>query len=423
MFFKVKTTEEVLNIVNGFSSIGEEMVSIEDALGSTISRDINSTENLPGFYRSSMDGYAVRAKDTFGATESMPAFLELAGEVVMGRSPDFTGAPGKAVRISTGGMLPEGTDAVVMLEYCHSLDEDTIEVSRAISPLENVISPGDDFKKDTTVFSRGHTLRPQDIGLLAGLGISDVDVFKRPRVAIISTGDEVVSIDKTPGPGQIRDINSYTLSAFCRMIGAVPTIMGLCGDSFSQLKDLVARSLDIADTVWISGGSSVGTRDMTLKVLESFDDMELLVHGISISPGKPTIMAKIGECAVFGLPGHTASAMVVAEVFLKAFISRLLGRENSNFPINNIIKAELSRNIESKSGRDDFIRVRIEKKGNKLIACPVFGKSGLISTLVEAHGLLRIDRNLEGLYQGQVVNVMLFESSGFNNISMPSDNN
>jgi len=412
LFFKVKTTEDVLEIVNGFLPVGEESLSVEDALDFTLSREIISPEDLPGFHRSSMDGYAVIAKDTFGATESLPSFLQITGEVVMGKPPDVKGSVGKAIKISTGGMLPEGTDGVVMQEYCHQLDENTIEVSRAISPLENVICPGDDFKNNTTVFKAGKTLRPQDIGLLAGLGISSVSVYRRPRIAIISTGDEVVPVEKKPEPGQVRDINSYTLSAFCRQVGAIPTIMGLCDDKFSQLRAFLSRGLDSADSVWISGGSSVGTRDMTLKVLEDFDDMALLVHGISISPGKPTIIAKIGEKAVFGLPGHAASAMVVAEIFLKEFISSLCGWENKDNFNNNIIKAVLDRNIESKSGRDDFIRVRIEKRSGKLIAVPVFGKSGLISTLVEAHGLLRIGRNNEGLYQGEEVDVILFNGCG-----------
>ena len=409
MFFKVKTTEEVFDLIRAFSPAGEETVYIEDSLGLVLSKDIVSPENLPGFSRSSMDGYAVNAKDTFGATESMPAFLELAGEVQMGQNPDVRYSQGRAIKISTGGMLPAGTDGVVMLEYCHDLDENTIEVSRAISPLENVISPGDDFKENAVVFEAGSRMRPQDIGLLAGLGISNVSVYRRPKVAIISTGDEIVPIDKNPDPGQVRDINSYTLSAFCRQMGAEPTIMGLCADDFSQLRDLMEKSLAFADTVWVSGGSSVGTRDMTLKVLESFDDMELLVHGISISPGKPTIVAKIGSRAVFGLPGHAASAMVIAEVFLREFLLYLLGSRSKN-PINKSVKAEMSRNVESKSGRDDFIRVRIEKKGEKLLAVPVFGKSGLISTLVDAHGLVRIDRNAEGVYQNQVVDVMLFSN-------------
>jgi molybdopterin molybdotransferase len=411
LFFKVKTTEEALETVKGFGPVEEVTVPVSNASGLYLSRDIVSPEDLPGFFRTSVDGYAVMAQDTFGATESLPAFLEITGEALMGGIPDIVVTRGKVVRISTGGMLPEGADGVVMLEYCHSLDENTIEVSRAISPLENVISPGDDYKKDARIFRAGMKLRPQDIGLLAGLGIIDVPAYRRPRVAIISTGDEIVPIETIPGPGKVRDINSYTMGAFCREQGAEPVILGLCGDDFKDLRGLIEKGLAIADTIWISGGSSVGVRDMTLSVLESFDHMELFAHGISISPGKPTIIATIRKKAIFGLPGHVASAMVVAEVFLKPFIKRLLGSNTDDLELNRSIKACMSRNVESKSGRDDFIRVRIQKDNNdKLIAIPVFGKSGLISTLVEAHGLVRIDRNSEGLYQGQIVDVMLFNN-------------
>lgn len=410
MFFKVKTSEEVFEILKSFGPIGEEKISLGEAFNRILSTEIIAEEDLPEFTRSSMDGYAVRAKDTFGASESLPAFLDITGEVAMGRSPEGAVAPGKAVRISTGGMIPQGADAVVMLEYCHTLDDKTIEVTKVVSPLENVISPAEDFKKGAIVFQKGHALRPQDLGLLAGLGIQDIKVFKRPRIAIISTGDEIVPIDKVPEPGQVRDINSYTLSAFCRQAGAVTINLGLCRDNFSDLRTMVAGGLDLCDTLWISGGSSVGARDMTVKVLESFDDMELLAHGISISPGKPTIIARIGNKAVFGLPGHVASAMVIAEVFLNPFLSRLSGEKGPLEGTHFYLLAELERNIESASGRDDYIRVKLVNRDGRYFADPVLGKSGLISTLVEAHGLVKIDRNTEGLYKGQTVNVMLFKS-------------
>ncbi len=409
MFFKVRTSEEVFEILKGFHPCGEETVSLKEALNRIISRDITAPEDLPEFPRSTMDGYAVRAKDTFGATESLPAFLETAGEVIMGQAPTDKVTPGKAIRISTGGMIPEGADAVVMIEYCHSLDEKTIEVSRTVSPLENVIKPGDDLKKGTVIFEKGFILRPQDLGLLAGLGIEKVTTFKRPRVAIISTGDEVIPIEQRPGPGQVRDINSYTLGAFCSSAGAIPINLGLCKDSFSDLRGMVANGLEDADTVWISGGSSVGARDITVQVLESFPGMELLAHGISISPGKPTIIARIGDKAVFGLPGHVASAMVVAEVFLTPFLAGLAGVAKAFEDSHFYVEAELTRNIESASGRDDYIRVKLIKRDGRYLAEPVFGKSGLISTLVEAQGLVKINRNTEGLYQGQVVNVLLFK--------------
>jgi molybdopterin molybdotransferase len=411
LFFKVKTSEEVFEILKGFGPAGEEAISIGEALGRVLSKEIISQEDLPEFSRSSMDGYAVMARDTFGASENLPAFLEVTGEVVMGRVPEGAVEPGKAFRISTGGMVPDGADAVVMVEYCHRLDDKTIEVSRAVSPLENVIRPGDDFKKGAEIFSKGAVLRPQDVGLLAGLGIQDIQVYKMPRVAIISTGDEVIPIDQRPEQGQVRDINTYTLSAFCTQAGAIPISLGLCKDNFSDLREIIAKGLVTADTLWLSGGSSVGTRDLTVKVIESFADAEVLVHGISISPGKPTIIARIGGKAVFGLPGHTASAMVVAEIFLTPFLARLSGEMNPSEDHYFYVEAELGRNVESASGRDDYIRVRLDKREGRLFAEPIFGKAGLISTLVEAHGLLKIDRNTEGLYQGQTVRVMLFKDS------------
>jgi molybdopterin molybdotransferase len=374
-----------------------------------LSGDIVSPEDLPGFPRTVVDGYAIRAKDSFGATESLPALLEIVGEVGMGQVPSMTVAAGQAVKISTGGMVPKGADGVVMVEYCHLMDQTTVEVSRAISPQENVIQPDDDFKKGAVVLRKGWKLRSQDVGVLAGLGVTGVTVYRKPRVAIISTGDEVIPVQEKPKPGQVRDINTYTLSAFCTKEGAEPVPLGLCRDDFEQLRNMLLKGLETADTVWISGGSSVGTRDLTLKVFESVEGTELLVHGISISPGKPTIIARKGATAVFGLPGHTASAMVVAEVFLAPFLARLGGETTFGQRAQNKVSARLSRNIESASGRDDFIRVRLIQKDGEWIAEPIFGKSGLISTLVEADGLLRIDRNTEGLYQGQQVEVMKFK--------------
>jgi len=411
MFFKVKTCEEVLGLLETFEPVGEERVPLVQAFDHVLSRDMVSPVDLPGFARSSMDGYAIMAKDSFGATESLPALLEVVGEVKMGEIPGVKVSPGRAIRIATGGMLPDGADGVVMVEYCHTLDENTIEVSRAISPQENVIAPDDDYRKGSVVLSKGIRLRPQDLGALAGLGILEVPVYKRPKVAIISTGDEVIPAEQNPGPGQVRDINSYTLGAFCQEMGAEPVILGLCGDNFDQLRSLVEKGLGAADTVWLSGGSSVGTRDLTIRVFESFEHMEVLVHGISISPGKPTIIARLNSCAVIGLPGHTASAMVVAEIFLKPFLSRLSGQRVSARKIEPEVWARLSRNIESAAGRDDYVRVKLYEREGDVVAEPIFGKSGLISTLVEADGLVRVDRNTEGLYEGDKVKVILFRHS------------
>jgi molybdopterin molybdotransferase len=407
LFFNVKTTEEVLSLVKTFEPVGSEHVLLSEAFERVLSRDISSPEDLPGFLRSTVDGYAIRAKDSFGATESLPAFLEIAGEVKMGKPPSIPAGSGKAVRIPTGGMLPEGADSVVMIEYCHLLDQSTLEISRAVSPQENVIQPDDDFKRGAPVLRAGRRLRPQDVGVLAGLGVREVPVFRIPKVAVISTGDEVVPVGEKPKPGQVRDMNTYTLAAFCKQERVTPVPLGLCGDQFDDLSNLVRKGLHETDTVWVSGGSSVGERDLTLKVFESMEDMALLVHGISISPGKPTIVAKAGRRALFGLPGHVASAMVVAEIFLRPFLATLSGEAAFETSERDIVKARLARNLESVSGRDDFIRVRLVEEGGNWIAEPIFGKSGLISTLVEADGLLHVDRNTEGLYRGEMVKVRM----------------
>ncbi len=408
-FFRLKTPKEVFQIIDQFKPLGKETIRIEEALHRILYHDVISPEDLPGFFRSTMDGYAVRAKDTFGASESLPAMLDVTGEVRMGETPDMSLGKGKAVRISTGGMLPEGADGVVMVEYCHLLDESTLEVYRPVSPLENVIPPGDDIKRGMILLKKGHGLRIQDIGIMAGIGKTNVDVHKRPRVAIISTGDEVIPINDSPKPGQVRDINRYTLWSLCRSMGAAPVYVGLSADNFDDLKGMVESGLKQADTVWISGGSSVGTRDITLRVLETLQDFKLLVHGISISPGKPTIIGRSGSKPVIGLPGHVSSALVVAQIFLTRLVLRLSGHTDTSKEVRREIEAVLSRNIESASGREDYIKVKLSCKKGVLTAEPILGKSGLIFPLVEADGMIRVDMNTEGLYQGQGVKVILFD--------------
>ncbi len=409
MFFQLKTVEEILAIIEGIDvPVDRTTVPLSSALHRVLAEDVISPESVPGFPRSSMDGFAVRARDTFGAAESLPAFLDIVGEVYMGASSGEGIGQGQAVRIATGGMLPSGADAVVMVEYCHAPDQRTLEVSRAVSPLENVIGPEDDIRQGECILPAGTRLRPQEVGVLAGLGREDVAVLRSPVVAILSTGDELVPVKQTPRPGQVRDINSHTLSAFCACCGAQPLGLGLIPDRFDLLREHVQQGLEKADSVWISGGSSVGTRDLTVEVMQSIQGTEILAHGVSISPGKPTILARQGGRTVWGLPGHAASALVVAEVLLRPFLQRISGVQSKAPPLRPGVEAEIGRNIESAPGRDDFIRVRLRRENGRLIADPLFGKSGLISPLAKADGLVRVDRFTEGLYQGERVTVKLF---------------
>jgi molybdopterin molybdotransferase len=407
-FFKVKTAPEVLESLKYINPLGVQTVSITNALSRVLARDIVSSEDIPGFRRSTVDGYALDARDTFGASESLPAPLIIVGEVKMGQVPDFGIKRGQCALISTGGMLPQGADAVVMVEYAQRIEETVVEITRPVSPLENVILADDDIKEGQKILHKGTLLRAQDLGVLAGLGIEAVEVFRRPRAAIISTGEELVDITGKPEPGQVRDINSYTVGGLCTGLGVKPVYLGLAGDSFGDLKVLLEKGLTEADVILLSGGSSVGAKDMTLDLFLSFAGVELVAHGVSISPGKPTIIARKGNKTLWGLPGHPVSAMIIFDVFLRYVFARLSGLADPGCYSRHTVEAELDRNIESANGREDYIRVKLVTEDGKLVAKPILGKSGLISTMVEADGIMKIDINTEGLYQGDTVRVSLF---------------
>jgi molybdopterin molybdotransferase len=404
-FFKVKTREEVWGEFQQFPLLDSEEVPLGLALNRVLADSIFAEEDLPSFTRSTVDGYAVRAQDTFGASESQPSLLEIVGEVGMGETPPLELSNGKAARIPTGGMLPAGSDSVVMVEYTEELDRKSVAISRSVAPLENVVRTGDDFRVGQEVLHAGRRLRAQEIGLLAGLGLNRVPVRRQPKVAIISTGDEIVPVEQKPRPGELRDINSHSLAAMVENCGGVPLQLGLAPDQFQELRDKCQEALDRADICLISGGSSVGSRDLTLEVLASFEQSDVLVHGVAISPGKPTLLVKAGEKGFWGLPGHVASAMVVFQVLVRPFISYLSGVELS-LGEGRPIQARLSRNVVSRQGREDFVRVKLREEDDGLRADPVFGESALISTLVHAEGLVCIDRHAEGLYEGEVVEVI-----------------
>jgi len=362
------------------------------------------------FDNSAMDGFAVRSQDTFGASESQPALLDVTGKIGMGDMPgDIELSMGQAARIWTGGCLPRGSDAVVMLEYTAPVDNNTIEVFRAAAPLENVIERGEDCRRGSPVLYSGTVLRPQELGLLAGLGITRVQVRRRPLVAVISTGDELVPEDASPAPGQIRDMNSTTLAGLVEKSGGRPVRLGIVDDSPDAMFAACSRALEMnADIVLVSGGSSVGRRDFTLRVFERMEGTEVLAHGVSIRPGKPTILARCGNTALFGLPGHAASAVVTYLLFVHYLITLLLGRD-PELSLKTIC-VRCSQPFPSSAGREEFVRVRLDdgQHGCCPSAKPVYGKSGLISTLIKADGLLVIPRDVEGLHQGEEAEVLLF---------------
>lgn len=384
-----------------------EKVSIENSLSRILAEDIYSKEDLPGFDRSSVDGYAVISSDTFGASETMPLYLEVAGEIKMGERPSSGLSRGKVMKIPTGGMLPEGSDAVIMLEHTAPVDERLIEILRPVAPGENVIKRDEDIKKGELVLKRGHKMRPQDIGALAGLGITEIKVYKKPIVSIISTGDEIIPPQKKPAPGQVRDINSYNLAGLVIEAGGLPLRMGIISDDYALIKDTIKRACETSQIVLISGGSSVGTRDFTARAIDELGSPGLVFHGVAMKPGKPTIAGIVNNVPVFGIPGHPAAATVCFLNFIKPVIKRLAGDNSPDIP--KTIRAILTKNIPSSGGRTDFIRVKIMEDRGRYLAEPVFGKSGLITTLVHASGIVVIPEERLGVAEGETVEVILFE--------------
>ncbi len=401
-FFKVTDLEHTLKYSAGFPNVGTEFVELHKAFERILAVDIVSDINLPDFARSTMDGYAVKASSTFGATEENPAYLTVKGTIDMGKPAGFSIGSGEAAKISTGGMLPDGSDSVIMVEYTEIIDKTTIEIYRSVAPGRHVLAIGEDIKKGDNLLSCGRRLRPQEIGLLAALGKDSVKVYKKPVIGIISTGDEIVPINNMPDKGRIRDINTYTLSSLVQKAGGIPVTYGIIRDDFDALLEKCSIAIAHSDMVLISGGSSVGTRDLTVEVLSSLPGSDIMVHGISISPGKPTILAKTSGKAMWGLPGHVVSAMIVFEIVIRPFIEKISGL-SSKYKKGLRIPALLSRNIPSAQGRIDYMRVRLIERNGIKWAEPVLGKSGLISNLTKADGLIEIGINTEGLDKGSKV--------------------
>lgn len=404
-FFNVIDLDRVSEFLPNVSPVGIETIPLDSAVERVLAEDIVSDVDLPDFPRSTMDGYAVDASSTFGASEASPAYLTLTDTVTMGRAPSFSIEPGQAAKISTGGMLPDGANSVIMIEHAEAIDDVTLEVYRSVTPGQHTIEKGEDFKKGAAILTCGRLLRPQEVGLLAAFGQETICCFKKPVIAIISTGDEIVPINQAPGIAQIRDINTYTLASLVEQSGGVARTMGIIRDDFDTLFETCARALAQSDMVLISGGSSVGTRDFSIEALSALPAADILIHGIAISPGKPTILATSGGKALWGLPGHVVSAMVVFQVVVGPFIDRIRGLIGTTDG-DTMPTAVLSRNIASAQGRVDFIRVRLTHRNHRLYAEPILGKSGLINTMVKADGLVRIDQHVEGLDEGAVVEVM-----------------
>lgn len=390
--------------------LNHELLPLPEALDRVLSAEILSPEDLPKHPRSTMDGFAVRAADTFGAGQSMPCYLEIDGEVAMGQAPGGEVRQGKCFRIATGGLLPQGSDAVVMFEHTIPVDDKMIEFVKSVGVGSNLIDRGEDIEKGRPALAKGHLLRPQDLGLLAGLGIGEVEVYRKPRVGILSTGDEIVPWSQSPLPGKIRDINGITLSALAVRCGAQVTDYGIVSDTEEHFFEGVKQAAAENDLVLFSGGSSVGMRDLGERVIEKLGNPGILIHGVALKPGKPILIGLSNGCAIFGLPGHPVSAMVCFELFVAPALRLLSGIPAPEKPLKPTIRARLDRNINSAAGRLDLVRVQLkQQQDNSFLATPVLGKSGSISTLSRAHGYFLIDEQSQGLNKDTPVEVHLLQ--------------
>jgi len=402
-----QVSEVVEMIREQFYPITEtETKGIMDAVGRVLAMDIVSKENVPGFNRSTVDGYAVKAKNTYGSTESMPTFFTIVGSVDMGKDVLQEIREAETMYVPTGGMMPEGADAMVMIEDVEVIN-DLLNVFEQVAPRENVIFQGEDVKVDEVILKRGHRLRPQDLGGLAAIGITEVEVFRLIKVGILSTGDELVPPEKKELlPGQIRDINGISISAAVQAMGGEVIYGGIVTDDFEQYLQRSKELFEQVDFLLLSGGSSMGTKDYSSQVMNQLGQPGVFVHGVSIKPGKPTIVANCNGKPVMGLPGHPVSAMVLFDLFGRQIINQLHGVKLNSF--SKQLKARISRNLASQVGRTDFVRVQLEIRNDELWAIPVFGKSGLITNLVKSDGMVEISQYKEGILEGEWVNVILF---------------
>ena len=401
---QVKTPEEVLRLIyDKFRPVSElaESVPLTAAAGRTLSEDIIAEEYVPDFNRSTVDGYAVRAADTFGCSDAIPAILSLQGEIRMGEDAGFALLRENCAYVPTGGALPEGADCAVMLEYTEDYGDGTIGILKPGVPGMNVIFRGDDVYPGKVVLQAGRVLSAQDIGALAAIGRTVVPVQRKLKIGVISTGDELVPPGQKPLPGQVRDRNTDLLSALLTEQGAEVHSYGIIVDDEDLLRETVTRAVQECDAVLLSGGSSVGVKDASCRIIESLG--ELLLHGIALKPGKPTIMGRAGNKPLVGLPGHPVAAFVVARLFMVPLLDRLAGRERPLWSVT----AELNESVGANHGRAQVNPCRLIRQDGRVLALPIRSKSGLITQLAGADGFFCIERDCEGLPKGAPVQVYL----------------
>jgi molybdopterin molybdotransferase len=402
-FFAVRTVAEALAGFRPARRTPAETVPLADAFGRVPAEPVRAAQALPGFARATVDGYAVRASDTFGASEGLPGYLDLAGAVSMGAEPDVVVAPGRAVAIPTGGVIPAGADAVVMVEHTQEAMSGTIEVVRPVAPGDGLVRADEDVARGAELVPAGRALRAQDLGLLAAAGVIEVAVHARPRVAIVSTGDEVVAPETSElAVGQVRDATAVALAALVRDAGGEPDVLGIVPDERAALAAALGDAVGTSDLVVVSAGSSVGARDETAAVVAELGKPGIWAHGIALRPGKPTLLAECDGVPVIGLPGNPRSALVVFRL-VGIPVLRLVGGVTQP-PPEPSTRARLARDLPSAAGRLDIVQVTVRDG----VATPLFGASALLSILTAADGYVVVPDEATGLDAGSEVDVTLY---------------
>ena len=401
-FFAVRTVAETLAGFRPARRTPVETVALADAHRRAPAEPVRAPHDLPGFARATVDGFAVRAADTYGASEGLPSYLDVTGAVTMGRAPEVVVAPGNAVAMPTGGVMPDGADAVVMVEHTQETMPGTIEVVRPVAPGDGLVRADEDARAGVEILPVGRPLRAQDLGLLAAAGVTAVSVRARPRVAIVSTGDEVVApTTEDLGVGQVRDATASALAALVRDAGGDPDPRGIVPDDHDALAAVLRDAVATSDLVVVSAGSSVGARDETAAVVAELGPPGIWAHGIALRPGKPTLLADCGGVPVLGLPGNPRSALVVFRIVGMPIV-RLVGGVAD--PPEPRVRARLARSVPSAAGRLDVVQVTVRDG----VAAPLFGASALLTILTAADGYIVVPDDATGLPEGSEVDVTLY---------------
>lgn len=412
MFRKLMTFEEAKKTIESYFKavfLGDEEVVLMEAYNRVLNEDITSVIDIPPFNRSTMDGYAVRAQDTFCADENQPVTLKVTGAVLVGEQPIVKVGHGEAVEIVTGAPIPEGADAVVMVEDTEREDSD-LRIFGALTPNENVMKKGSDIRKGTVVSKKGQLLGATEIGVIAALGLTKVKVLKIPIVAVLSTGGEVSELGKPLPPGKIYDINAYSIGTATLECGGKPVYFGVVPDDKAALFKALQTAVASADIVITSGGVSVGPKDYTPQIVDSLGKPGIVVYGVAVKPGKPLTVGFVDEKPIVSLPGHPTSALLIFYLFARPLIQRLAGRPETAM---KMIRAVAGSRMFSAKGRRTFVMVRLEfDKDCRLIAEQVESSaSGAITTLASADGFVEIAENEQFIDSGEEVTVSLFRGT------------